>query len=36
MPTQDKHSLRTRSAGQNLSQTYIVKQNCICKVIGAS
>ena len=36
MPTQDKHYARMRSAGQNHSQTYIVKQNWICKVIGAS
>jgi len=36
MPTQDKHYARMRSAGQNHSQTYIVKRNWICKVIGAS
>lgn len=36
MPTQDKHYARMRSAGQNHSLTYIVKQNWICKIIGAS
>ena len=36
MPTQDKHHARMRSAVQNHSLTYIVKQNWICKVIGAS
>ena len=36
MPTQDKHYARMRSAVQNHSLTYIVKQNWICKVIGAS
>ena len=36
MPTQDKHYARMRSAGQNYSLTYIVKQNWICKIIGAS